>query len=127
MSSWALSTTLRSEPRPGTVVHKLMNLPGSRQIIYPLPSRWVGSSTYTNLTPTRHQPNRAFPLEMEQLRIYFPDSQKDPAKSAVASRDCIRQRSTVFATAAELPADCSSVEFLATSHHNCKALEHYFE
>ena len=60
------------------------------------------------------------------LRIYLSDSEGDLAKSAAASRQQIRKPESIFAAAAELPAEDGKVDFKATGHANCKALEGYF-
>lgn len=61
------------------------------------------------------------------LRVFFSDSERDVRKSAVASRKDISKRESVFAAAAELPAEGGKVEFTATGHANCRALEQYFK
>ena len=61
------------------------------------------------------------------LRICFSDSEGDLAKSAVSSIKQIRKRESIFAAAAELSAENGKIDFPATGHMNCKALEAFFK
>ena len=65
-------------------------------------------------------------LDESTLRVFFSDSENDIRKSAVARRRDIRKHESAFAAAAELPAEGGKIDFLATGHANCKALEQYF-
>ena len=65
--------------------------------------------------------------DMKDLRIFFRDSDRDPAKSVVAKRGVIRSRPSVLQAATELPADGEEILCEMTDCRNARALQHYLE